>query len=145
MAGRVRIKARAVADQLVAVLRAADGFPISTADAAHALGERFVLPRSWIVEYRPSCWPADYVEEAPKDGWFDDDDEDRRRRGARCWAMQESFCDRCRGFHREPVWQRYEADNVRGALNRLAAEGEIEKVVVDGTAHHFWRASTEAG
>lgn len=122
MTRRLGPKNRALADQVVAVLREADGFPLSTGHIARSLGERFVV-FVWHKPSptdRPACWPEDYADEG---------------------LVGNTSCDRCgRRFHRPPVWRQYEAQDVRGLLNNLAKRGEVEKVVLEGDNRvHYWR------
>lgn len=116
---------QALADQAVAVLRGANGFPMSTGAIATALGGRLVgFDARKEVGRRPPCWPDD-LEDPGLDG---------------TWS-----CARCGVFHRPPVWRKYQAEDVRPLLNRLAREGQIEKVVLDNTRDHYWRRDDTDG
>jgi hypothetical protein len=125
MSRRIAPRREALADQIVAILREADGFPQSTGDIARQLGDRL---HSWPHHQpplgpRPPCWP--------------DEHDDQGLTG-------QAWCNRCNGFHRPPVWRRWDANDIRPILNRLAAQGQAEKVVLDGMRHHYWRGGAEA-
>jgi hypothetical protein len=112
---------QALADQCVAILRDADGFPLSTHEIATKLGDRLVT-FSWAdkrpVPPRPACWPPDIDGDIVHDS---------------------AWCHRCGTRHRQPVWRDYDGQDIRGLLNRLAKSGEVEKVAFDGIRQHYWR------
>lgn len=121
MSRRISPHRQALTDQIVAVLRGADGFPLSTGDVAKALGDRLVT-FSWNRPPRPlprpQCWPDDVIDDGNRSN---------------------TWCVRCRRGHQQPVWRTYGAEDVRSLLNRLARDGEVEKVVLDGQRQHYWR------
>lgn len=120
MTRRVSAKTQALADQIIAILRDADGFPISTGEIASQLGGRW---RAWqhhdpAKQPRPPCWTDDVVDEG---------------------LTGQAWCQKCDGFHRPPVWRNLDAQDIRGLLNRLARDGEIEKVAFSDNRVHYWR------
>jgi hypothetical protein len=126
MARGLTSRRQALTDQALKVVRDAGGFPVSTGEVARALGERLVS-FSWYRPHalpRPRCWPED-LEDPRLDG--------------------NAYCERCQGFHRPPVWRRYQGDDVRPLLARLERLGEVERVVVGGVRRHYWRSSNEKG
>lgn len=123
MRRRISTKNQALVDQLLAILRDGDGFPLSTGDIARQLGDRLVAyrhHRPLMPRVRPACWPDGYQDEG-LDG--------------------RAFCWRCDGFHVPPIWRNYDAQDIRYLLNRLARDGEVEKVLIENIRHHYWRAS----
>lgn len=120
MIGFRKVERKALADQVVAVIRNADGFPVSTGAIAKALGDRLVtFPQSAPpAKPRPPCWPQDVVDP---------------ERANDCW------CSRCGGFHREPVWRSYQGSDILPLLRVLERQGEVERVVIDGVRNHYWR------
>jgi hypothetical protein len=113
---------QALSDQIVAILRDANGFPLSTGEIAKQLGGRLVsYPHQPLPPLpRPKCWPADMVEPEPQ-------------------SRFDPWCHQCGRNHREPVWRPYDAQLIRPLLNRLAKTNEVEKVVLDSTRNHYWR------
>lgn len=117
-------KNAALTDQILAVLRDADGFPIGTGEIARSLGDRMVSWPSWERKPidRPQCWPDDYEDEG---------------------LTQTACCYHCGGrFHRQPVWRGYQAQDIRPLLNRLVRQQTIEKIVPEGSRAHYWRAGS---
>jgi hypothetical protein len=117
---------QAVADQVLAVLASTGGFPVSTGQVCHRLGDRLVhLPRppATPLPPRPACWPPDLV------------DPNERTQGR---------CVRCECWHRSPIWRAWTADDIRPMLTRMAAAEVVERIVADGGRAHYWRHTTAA-
>lgn len=93
---------------------------MSTAAIAGALGGHLIgFTARKAVNQRPPCWPDDLEDPGLEGSWG---------------------CDRCARFHRPPVWRSYRAEDVRPLLDRLARQGQVEKIVLDATRNHYWRA-----
>ena len=114
------VRRRALADQVLAVLAGAGGFPVSTRKVAEHLGDRLValsVPPAPLPP-RPGCWPEDFEDPGER---------------------TEGRCVRCGVWHRSPVWRRWTPEDVRPLLAGLATAGEIERVVVEACRTHYWR------
>jgi hypothetical protein len=115
---RLSPKRQALVDQFVAVLRDAEGFPLSTGQIAGALGDRLVSYHRNQRPDRPACWPDDVKDPG---------------------VTGRALCCRCHCYHREPVWRPYHAEDVRPLLHGLARNGAIEKVTVESHRQFYWR------
>jgi hypothetical protein len=106
---RLRPDRQALADQILAILRDEDGFPMSTGDVAARLPMKLILRQRplRVDRPRPECWPDDVVDYG--DGG-------------------PSPCDRCGIWHITPVWRYRQAEDIRSLLNKLDRDGLVEKL-----------------
>ena len=122
MATRMSAASLARYDQVAAVVRGANGFPLATGEVGRRTGWRLAhvghqeVPPQLAV--RPECWP-EHVDRAD--------------------AGYVLTCARCDDRHAPPVWREYDGMAVRPALVRLERQGLVRRFQIDGHRSHYWQ------